>query len=73
MLSRWLTLLIITHPPHFIRFVRIAREDPLQNYHNKRQKWCLVVDSKWHNPVCCLAFGHSEDHEINLYTFYQAP
>ena len=45
MLARWLTLLIITHPPHFIRFVRIAREDPLQNYPNKRQKWCLVVDS----------------------------
>ena len=54
MLARWLKLLIITHPPHFIRFVRIAREDPLQNYPNKRQKWCLVVDSSGIIP--CVAW-----------------
>ena len=40
MLAAWLTLLIITHPPHFILFARIARW-PLQ-YDATKGTWGLV-------------------------------
>ena len=49
MLVRWLTLLIITHPPHFIRFIRITREP---SWELSSQTGRMVASIL---PVRCLA------------------
>ena len=80
MLARWLSLLIITHLPHFIRFVKIAR-GPYSELSQSAQweLWWWLMDihecELETGPRPCVAgcFGHGEagagDQGINLFPF----